>query len=105
MGMVTDRNITNRASAYGHDPNTTPVRHYISSDLICCFEDQDIKEAEELMRQRRVRGLPILTREKQIAGIVALDDLIPVCWIPKKVGPLPPERFRARAERQQWLSR
>jgi CBS domain-containing protein len=75
VGMVTDRNITIRATAYGHDPNTTPVRHYMSSDLICCFEDQDIKEAEELMRQRRVRRLPILTREKQVAGTVALDDL------------------------------
>jgi CBS domain-containing protein len=75
VGMVTDRNITVRAAAYGHDPNTTPVRQYMSSDLICCFEDQDIKEAEELMRQKRVRRLPILTREKQIAGIVALDDL------------------------------
>jgi CBS domain-containing protein len=75
VGMVIDRNITIRATAYGHDPNTTPVRHYMSSDLICCFEDQDIKEAEELMRQRRVRRLPVLTREKQIAGIVALDDL------------------------------
>jgi CBS domain-containing protein len=56
-------------------PNTTPVRHYMSSDLICCFEDQDIKEAKELMRQRRVRRLPILTRAEQIAGIVTLDDL------------------------------
>jgi CBS domain-containing protein len=27
------------------------------------------------MRQRRVRRLPVLTREKQVAGIVALDDL------------------------------
>ena len=75
VGMVTDRNITIRASAYGHDPNTTPVRNYMSSDLICCFEDQDIKEAEQLMRQRRVRRLPVLTREKQVAGMVALDDL------------------------------
>jgi CBS domain-containing protein len=75
VGIVTDRNITIRATAYGHDPNTTPVRHYMSCDLIYCFEDQDIKEAEELTRQRGVRQLPILTREKQIAGIVALDDL------------------------------
>lgn len=75
VGIVTDRDITIRATAYGHDPDTTPVRRYMSSDLICCFEDQDIKEAEELMRQRRVHGLPILTRERQIVGIVALDDL------------------------------
>jgi CBS domain-containing protein len=75
VGMVTDRYITIRATAYGHDPNTAPVRNYLSSDLICCFEDQDIKEAEQLMRQRRVRRLPVLTREKQVAGMVALDDL------------------------------
>ena len=75
VGMVTDRYITIRATAYGHDPNTAPVRNYMSSDLICCFEDQDIKEAEQLMRQRRVRRLPVLTREKQIAGMVALGDL------------------------------
>jgi CBS domain-containing protein len=47
----------------------------MSSDLICCFEDQDIKEAGQLMRQRRVRRLPALTREKQVAGTVALGDL------------------------------
>jgi len=75
VGMVTDHDITIRAAAYGHDPNTTPVRQYMSSDLICCFEDQDIKEAEELMRQRHVRRLPVLTREKEIVGTVVLNDL------------------------------
>ena len=56
VGTVTDRNITIRATAYGHDPNTTPVRHYMSSDLICCFEDQDINEAEDSYGKRRVAG-------------------------------------------------
>ena len=42
VGMVTDRAITIRAAAYGHDPNAAPVRNYMSSDLMCCFEDQDI---------------------------------------------------------------
>jgi CBS domain-containing protein len=75
VGMVTDRHITVRATAYGHDPKAAPVRNYMSSDLICCFEDQDIKEAEHLMRERHVRRLPVLTREKQVAGMIALDDL------------------------------
>jgi len=30
VGMVTDRNITIRATAYGHDPHTTPVCHYMT---------------------------------------------------------------------------
>jgi CBS domain-containing protein len=46
VGIVTDRYITIRATAYGHDRKTAPVRNYMSSDLICCFEDKDIKEAE-----------------------------------------------------------
>jgi CBS domain-containing protein len=75
VGMVTDRNITIKAAAYGHDPKTTPVRHYMSSEIICCFEDEEIEEAEHRLRQRRVRCLPVLTREQQVAGIVALDDL------------------------------
>ena len=75
VGMVTDRNVTIKAAAYGHDPKTTPVRHYMSSEIICCFEDEEIEEAEQRLRQRHVRCLPVLTREQQVAGIVALDDL------------------------------
>src|SRR4030095_5381307 len=75
VGMVTARYINIPASASRHHPHTAAVRNYMSSDVICCFEDQDIKEAEQLMRQRRVRRLPVLTREKQVAGMVALDDL------------------------------
>ncbi|PYL20702.1 MAG: hypothetical protein DMF44_14370 [Verrucomicrobia bacterium] len=29
-GMLTDCNITIRATAFGHDPNTTPVCHYMT---------------------------------------------------------------------------
>ena len=85
VGMVTDRYITIRATAYGHDPNTAAVCNYMSSDFICCFEDQDIKEAEQLMRQRGVRRLPVLTREKQVAGIVALNDLASTAVVPRIV--------------------
>src|SRR5215831_5228387 len=46
VGMVTDRYITIRATAYGHDPNTAAVCNHMRSDFICSFEDQDIKEAE-----------------------------------------------------------
>jgi len=85
VGMVTDRHITIRATAYGLDPNMAAVCNYMSSDFICCFEDQDIKEAEQLMRQRGVRRLPVLTREKQVAGIVALNDLPSTAVVPRIV--------------------
>ena len=75
LGMVTDRDITIRATAEARDPNNTLVRDCMSSDVIYCFEDQNVQEAERLMQEKQIRRLPVLTREKQLAGIVALGDL------------------------------
>ena len=58
VGMVTDRYITIRATAYGHDPNAAPVRNYMSSDLICCFEDQDIKRLNSSCGKDAFAGCP-----------------------------------------------
>jgi CBS domain-containing protein len=75
LGMLTDRDITIRATAEGQDPGKILVRDCMSRELVYCFEDQDIKEAERVMQDKQIRRLPVLTREKLLAGIVALGDL------------------------------
>ncbi len=74
-GMITDRDITIRAVADGRDPKTTPVSECLSSDLTYAFEDEDLHKAQALMEQKQIRRLPILSRDKQLVGIVALADL------------------------------
>jgi CBS domain-containing protein len=75
MGMVTDRDITIRATAQARDPKQTRVRECLSSELVYAFEDQSIEEAQTLMEQKQIRRLPVLTRDNQLVGIVALSDL------------------------------
>ena len=75
VGMITDRDITIRATADGRDPNNTLVRDCMSPEIVYCFEDQSAEEAERLMQEKQIRRLPVLTREKQLAGIIALGDL------------------------------
>ena len=75
LGMITDRDITVRATAEGRDPGTTLVRDCMSPEIVYCFEDEDPKEAERIMQEKQIRRLAVLTREKQLAGIVALGDL------------------------------
>ena len=75
LGMLTDRDITIRATAESRDPDKTLVRDCMSRELVYCFEDQDIKEAERLMQDKQIRRLAVLTRERLLAGIVALGDL------------------------------
>jgi CBS domain-containing protein len=75
MGMLTDRDITVRATAEGRDPRTTHVRDVMTPNVVYCFEDQDVTEAQRLMQERRIRRLLILNRDKRLAGVVSLGDL------------------------------
>jgi CBS domain-containing protein len=75
VGMLTDRDITIRATAEGLDPKHTKVRDIMSKDVITVQDDQDVKEAAELMQARQVRRVLVLNRDKRLAGIVSLADL------------------------------
>ena len=57
QGMLTDRDITIRATAEGRDPNTTRVRDVMTPDMVYCFEDQDVREAARIMEERQIRRL------------------------------------------------
>jgi len=74
-GMLTDRDITVRATARGYDPNKTKVSEVMSTDIAYCLEDQEIEEAVSLMEARQIRRLPILNQEKQLIGVVSLGDI------------------------------
>ena len=75
VGMLTDRDITVRATAKGADPNTTCVRDAMTPDVIFVFEDEDVAEAGRLMKQKQVRRLLVLGRDRRLSGIVSLGDL------------------------------
>ncbi len=75
LGMLTDRDITVRATAEGKDPNGTPVREVMTPEVVYCFEDDDIREAARKMEEHQVRRLIVLSRDKRLVGIVALGDI------------------------------
>jgi CBS domain-containing protein len=75
VGVLTDRDITIRSVAAGHDPRNDHVRDVMTPAVFYCFEDNDVADAAELMRDKQVRRLPVLDRNKQMVGIVSLGDL------------------------------
>jgi CBS domain-containing protein len=74
-GLVTDRDITVRAVAEGRDPSEVRVSEVMSSEIAYCFEDETIEQAAKLMESKQIRRLPILDRNKQLAGIISLGDI------------------------------
>lgn len=86
VGMITDRDITVRALAEGSDPDTTRVRDVMTQGVFYCFGDQDVSEAAQTMKDKQVRRLAVLDRDKRLVGIVSLGDLAVVTHDEELVG-------------------
>jgi CBS-domain-containing membrane protein len=48
----------------------------MSKELYACNPDDSILHAEETLRSRQVRRLPVLKQSRNIAGIVSLSDIV-----------------------------
>jgi CBS domain-containing protein len=76
IGMVTDRDITVRATSAGESPDDTMVRDVMSVGVKTCFENQPVDEVMEQMRDVQIRRVPVVDHETQnLIGIVSLGDV------------------------------
>ena len=75
LGMITDRDITVRATALGLSPVTTTVTEVMSKDLCWCTEDESATEVLDGMGEHQIRRLPVVNARKELVGIVSLGDL------------------------------
>lgn len=75
VGMVTDRDIVIKAVAEGQNVSAARVEQALSPHILYCFEDQPVDDAAKLMADNQIRRLPIVNRDKRLAGIISLGDL------------------------------
>ncbi len=76
LGMVTDRDLVLRVMAIGRDPVQARVSEAMTGGLVYCFEDDDSEVAAEIMADKQIRRLPVLSRTKRLVGIVSIGDLV-----------------------------
>jgi CBS domain-containing protein len=75
IGMVTDRDIVVRGVAEGIADGNATVRDVLTDELTFCFEEDDVDDAANLMADRQVRRLPVLSADKKLVGMLALADI------------------------------
>jgi CBS domain-containing protein len=78
VGMVTDRDITVRATAAGRSPSEAHVDEVMSTDVRWCFEDEPVDSVMQKMADTQIRRVPVVSHDERhrLVGIVALGDLI-----------------------------
>jgi CBS domain-containing protein len=75
VGIVTDRDICMAALFHGSPLSTIAIAEVMSGDLCTCHGDDDVREAERLMKQRQVRRLPVIDGGGSLVGILSLGDV------------------------------
>jgi CBS domain-containing protein len=77
VGMVTDRDITVRATAAGIAPGDAVVDEVMSTDVRWCFEDQPLDDVMQQMADTQIRRVPVVSHDDahKLVGIVSLGDL------------------------------
>ena len=77
VGMFTERDVLTRVVAEGRDPRSTLVEEVMSTDVAYCRPDMNIDEVGAVMRQRRIRHLPVCEggHAGRFCDLISIGDL------------------------------
>ena len=78
VGVVTDRDITIRATADGKDPTKTQVKEIMTHDVVCCFHDTEVEEAARIMQENQIRRIFVINEDQELVGVTSLGELATV---------------------------
>jgi len=74
IGIITDRDITVRATAEDKDPAATHVNEIMTPEVFYCLEDDDIHEAAKMMEDKSIHRLLVLNSDYEPVGFISLAD-------------------------------
>ena len=77
VGIITERDIVRKCVARDKDCSITKVRGVMSENLVIGTAEDDVSYAINIMKQERIRHLPVMENEK-ILGIISMRDLLGV---------------------------
>ncbi|HVP50701.1 MAG TPA: CBS domain-containing protein [Terriglobales bacterium] len=76
VGVVTDRDLCMAVLVRGRDPSHVWVQECMTRDLAACQPGEEVSAALRLMREHRVRRIPVVDEAGNLKGIVSLADLV-----------------------------
>lgn len=75
IGIFTERDVLRRVVANRRDPAQATVEEVMTVDVVYCGPETDVDEASLLMKERRVRHLPVVNSDAGIIGLVSIGDI------------------------------
>ena len=84
VGIVTDRDLAVKVVAEALDARTTTVEEVMTTGVIACRADDDLRKALGAMEDHQVRRIPVVDNSDHIIGIIAQADIATRAKQPEK---------------------
>ena len=74
-GMFTERDVLRRVIGEERNPATATVDQVMTEDVICCKPETDLDEVSTIMKQKKIRHVPICDDDGKLHGMVSIGDV------------------------------
>lgn len=74
VGMFTERDVLQRVVGACHSPRDIHVADVMTTEVICCTPDEDIEDVAAVMKDRRIRHLPVCDGD-ELLGLISIGDV------------------------------
>jgi CBS domain-containing protein len=75
IGIFTERDILQRVVVSRHDPGQILVQDVMTTELVCCQPHTSLQEARGVLKNRRIRHLPVVDEARKLVGLISIGDL------------------------------
>lgn len=76
VGLITDRDICMGTATKDRNPSSISVEEVITGQVYSVTSEDDVQQALETMRQRKVHRLPVVDSEGQLNGVLSMNDVV-----------------------------
>lgn len=74
VGIFTERDVLRRVVANSRSPDETAVGDVMTADVVCCGPHAALEDVSEVMRDRRIRHVPV-TDGDDVIGLISIGDI------------------------------
>jgi CBS domain-containing protein len=76
VGMITDRDICMGTAIRDVNPSRISVEEVMTGKVFSATPEDDLEQALQTMKEHRIRRLPIVNADGELAGILSMNDIV-----------------------------
>jgi CBS domain-containing protein len=74
-GIITERDILHKVVGERRDPTVAQVQEVMTVEVVCCQLHTTVDEARGVMKNRRIRHMPVVEGDGRLQGLISIGDL------------------------------